>query len=143
MEFINLPAGPYMVFVKGPMHLATRYCYFGNKATEKCIFEDLVEVNNEYPVRQTGFIYLDPGNVTIDLSKKPLMVGDLPISGDSQNVQDGKANIFDYSFMLTCLGNGSRTDSCVTRADVDYSEQVNNIDLGLLRKTLTEIADEL
>ncbi len=143
IELENLPAGPYMVFVKGPMHLATRFCYFGNKASEHCIFEDLVRVNNEYPVREVGFIYLDPGEIIVDLSKKPLIVGDLPISGPSQNIQDGKVNIFDYSFMLSCLGNGSRSDSCLTRADVDYSGQVNNIDLGLLRKTLTEVADEL
>jgi|GEM_PF-6117678 len=143
MVFEDLVAGPYMIFIKGPMHLATKFCYLGESATNLCAFSDLVNANNLYPESVTDFIYLQPGGVTLDLSARPIVVGDLPISGETQDTQDGKINVFDYSFMLSCLGSNSRTEFCLTRADVDYSNQVNNIDLGLLRKALVEIIDEM
>lgn len=142
MIFENISAGPYIIFVKGSMHTATKFCYSGENAANPCTFADLVNANNDYPGVTAGFISLSPGDISLDLSAKPIVVGDLPISGEAQNAQDGKVNVFDYSFMLSCLGNNSRTESCLTRADVDYSSQVNNIDLGLLRKALVEIVDE-
>ncbi len=142
LVFEDILTGPYIVFVKGPMHLATKFCYHGESASNPCAFSDLINANNLYPEGIPDFILLHSGGVSLDLSAKPIIVGDLPISGEAQNTQDGKVNVFDYSYMLSCLGNNSRTESCLTRADVDYSGQVNNIDLGLLRKALVEAVDE-
>jgi|GEM_PF-5349586 len=143
----SINPGPYMVVLKGPMHLGTRYCYYGSKAGNSCTLADLVNASSNYDLvkaNQEMFVWLETGKAfNLDFSKHPVKVGDFPISAAGSNTQDGKADVKDYSFMLSCLGNKSRTDSCITRADVDYSGQVNNIDLGLLRKTLTEVADQI
>ncbi len=143
----TLTPGPYMIVVKGPMHLGTRYCYYGSKAKNSCSFVDLVNATstlNATTAAQEKFVWLESGQAyNLDFSLSPVKVGDLPISSSGSNTQDGKVDVKDYSFMLSCLGSKSRTASCVARADVDYSGQVNNIDLGLLRRTLTEVADQI
>lgn len=143
----NINPGPYMVVLKGPMHLGTRYCYFGSKAGNSCTLADLVNATSKFDsslAAEEMFVWLENGNVyNLDFSSSPVKVGDFPISSSGSNTQDGKADVKDYSFMLSCLGSKSRTTSCISRADVDFSGQVNNIDLGLLRKTLTEVADQI
>ncbi len=143
----SINPGPYMVVLKGPMHLGTRYCYFGSKAGNSCTLADLVNATANYDsvtANQEMFVWLETGKAfNLDFSKHPVKVGDFPISASGSNTQDGKADVKDYSFMLSCLGNKSRTAPCISRADVDFSGQVNNIDLGLLRKTLTEVADQI
>ncbi len=143
VTFDNLPEGPFMIYVKGPMHMATQYCYSGAGINNVCNYESLLAANNIYPTVTPHFIYLIHGANSLDLSARSVRVGDLPISGEAQNVQDGKVNVFDYSFMLSCLGNNSKTEFCLSRADVDFSGQVNNIDLGLLRKAFIETVDQI
>lgn len=143
VTFDNLPEGPFMIYVKGPMHMATQYCYSGAGINNVCNYESLLAANNMYPTVTPHFIYLTHGVNSLDLSARSVRVGDLPISGEAQNVQDGKVNVFDYSFMLSCLGNNSKTEFCLSRADVDFSGQVNNIDLGLLRKAFIETVDQI
>ncbi|HQM15741.1 MAG TPA: dockerin type I repeat-containing protein [Candidatus Woesebacteria bacterium] len=146
INYENLVESPYMIVLKGPMHLATRYCYYDQAVVNRCTFSDLVnagDITAEALAQETSFIWLGEGEYSYNLSGRPVAVGDLPIAGQENNAQDGKVNIADYSFMLSCIGQNSRTSACVTRADVDYSNQVNNIDLGLLRKTLKEVIDEL
>ena len=148
-QIINLGEivpGPHIVGLKGPMHLAWPICYFGNKSSDTCTFEQLVAQTTNYQKGRsvaTNFIVLEPGDNSLNLSSKPLPVGDLPISGANKNQQDGKVDVKDYSYMLSCIGEKSRTDSCLARADVDYTSQVNNIDLMLLRRTLSSVADQL
>ncbi|KUK79131.1 MAG: hypothetical protein XD95_0596 [Microgenomates bacterium 39_7] len=144
ISYSNLRPGPYIIGLKGPMHLAKPYCFIGGN-TQLCTFEQLIAETSKYQADlplNPQFIVLESGEETINLSKRPLPVGDLPISGARKNSQDGKVNVFDYSYMLSCIGEKSRTDVCISRADVDFSGQVNNIDLGLLRKTLSEVADQ-
>lgn len=146
ISFENIPEQPYQILIKGPRHLEVRYCYFGDKASNRCTFQDLVDATNNFSkesAAEAKFIWLEPGKINkLNLAAYPVPAGDLPISGDKRNIQDKKVNVKDYSFLLSCLGEKSRTETCLSRADLDYSGQVNNIDLGLLRKTLSEIADQ-
>lgn len=138
--------GPHIVGLKGPMHLAWPICYFGNKSSDICTFEQLVTQTTNYQKGRavaSNFIVLEAGNNSFNLSTKPLPVGDLPISGTNKNQQDGKVDVKDYSYMLSCIGEKSRTPACLSRADVDFSDQVNNIDLMLLRRTLSSVAERI
>ena len=58
------------------------------------------------------------------------------------NTQNGVVDVFDYSFLFNCLRNREE-GLCVSRADLNYSGFVDNIDLGLLRETLSKAVDEL
>jgi len=98
---------------------------------------------DEAEAAQEKFIWLTPGKYyQLNLSAAPVKAGDLPISGEQKNQQDGMANVIDYSFLLSCLGSSSRSEVCLGYADLDYSGQVNNIDLGLMRRTLKEVVDQ-
>ncbi len=137
----NINSGPYIIVLKGPKHLATRYCYYG-ETDKSCRFQDLVAASNRDQAEDSNFIWLEPGKVDLDLSAQPVLAGDLPVSGSNKNEQDGMVNVYDYSFLISCLGNNSRTDECIKKADLDFSGQVNNIDLMLLRRTLSQVSDQ-
>ncbi len=143
----TLQPGPYAVSVKGPKHRSTRFCYQGGQASRICSLSDfLAQANaltNQSDASDINFIWLaENTNNVLDLSAQPLQAGDLPISGNNVNTQDGVVDVFDYSFLFNCLQNRD-DEACVSRADLNYSGFVDNIDLGLLRETLSKAVDEL
>jgi len=148
MIFDNIPAGPYMVFIKGPMHLATRYCYLGTRALDHCTFDDLVTANINYhaapQILEPDMIYLQDGIFNLDLSARGVKAGDLSISGDNFDEQDGKVNVNDYSFLVSCLeGEHNQSTDCLSRTSLKLTDTITNVDLGLLRKTMLEVFDEM
>ncbi len=146
LTYKNLTPGPYFIILKGPKQLATRYCYYDTTATQSCLVSDLINMTLNFTKDQAmvkKFIYLEPGmNYRLDLSSPPMIAGDLPISGPNKNEQDGKVDTIDYSFILGCLKNQTEA-SCVQRGDINFTGEVNNIDLMLLRQALMQVADQL
>lgn len=144
LYYENFKTGPYSIIVKGPKHLATRYCYTGAKASNKCNGQDIINaVLDPEKAQADGFIYLEKGkSQAIFLNESPVYGGDLPISGPNKNAQSGSVDTKDYSFLLACLEH-SKDETCVERADINFSGFVNGIDLQLLKQPLMEAADEL
>lgn len=145
LVYQDLPSGPYMIMLKGPKHLDMRFCFTDDKADGNCTVKELIRASvgasgykSYAQAKQDKFIWLATGRShNLNLSKVPLLAGDLPISGQDKNTQDGAVNIYDYSFILSCLNN-RRDYACIQRADINFTGQVDNIDLRLMRRGFTE-----
>lgn len=113
----QVPGGSYTIFIKGPKHLAKKFCK--NEQEGRCGATDklsLVIGNNDY-----------------DFSKTRLEGGDLPNPNNAWK-QDGVVNSVDYE--LTKLRLFSDKDENLRVADINLDGIVNTTDLTLLRNTL-------
>lgn len=110
-------SGGYSIFIKGPKHLAKKFCTNGQ--TSRCSGQ--------------GGLTLVAGANTFDFSKMALEAGDLP-NPNSSGAQDGVCNSVDYSLAKNRLGSSSSTDLAI--ADVNLDGVVNTIDSTLIRNTL-------
>lgn len=110
------PDSGYTVFIKGPKHLARKFCV--NNQAERC--------------RGTGNITLATGNNNFDFSdvKVNLEAGDLPKDG----VQDGVVNSVDYSLWKARIGQS--LPEALAIADVNLDGVINVADWQLMRNTL-------
>lgn len=109
--------GDYTIFVKGPKHLAKKFCVDAQES--RC--------------RGAGDLTLVAGANTFDFSKMALEGGDLP-NPNSSGAQDGVCNSVDYSLAKNRLGSSSSADLAI--ADINLDGIVNAIDLTLIRNTL-------
>ncbi len=71
----------------------------------------------------------------IDLSAKPLEVGDLP-------TQDGIVNAADIDKVLSRMSASTTSTSDLNIADVNYDGTINAVDMGLILSTLSTKTDE-
>lgn len=113
----QVPEGNYTIFIKGPKHLAKKFCKDGQEG--RCGVSDrlsLVIGNNDY-----------------DFSKVRLEGGDLPNPNNAMK-QDGVVNSVDYELAKLRLGSSSEENLRV--ADINLDGIVNTTDLTLLRNTL-------
>lgn len=128
-EFEDFPAGEYQFLFKGPMHRQMKFCENNQSKGTLCSTADRIQIS--------------PGDdIEFDFRANPLQAGDLPISSQDDNVQDGVVNVQDYAFMVGCFSK-MRDEACVARADVNFDGVVNNLDWTLLVKTLQSAPDEV
>jgi len=123
----NLVNDSYKMFVKGPRHRRMEFCESPQPENKECSpFEAF---------------YLEAGtNYTFDFRDSPLEAGDLK-APETGGVQDGVVNRVDYGFIFGCQASrGSET--CLNIGDLDYSGVVDNVDLGLIVKTLSTASDD-
>jgi len=144
ITFSEIVSGPYNISIKGPRQLGTRYCYFGDKIGSTCNSQELIIATKTYTnlaeAETAKIIWLEPNHThTFDLTKAPVIAGDLPIDGEAQ---DGVVNILDYSALIGCLKT-SKSEACLLAADINYNGGVDNNDLKLLRNALSSRADQL
>lgn len=144
ITFAEIVSGPYNISIKGPKQLGTRYCYFGDKIGSTCNSQELIIATKTYTnlaeAETAKIIWLEPNHThTFDLTKAPVIAGDLPIDGEAQ---DGVVNILDYSALIGCLKT-SKSEACLLAADINYNGGVDNNDLKLLRNALSSRADQL
>lgn len=120
--------GKYNILVKGPKHQQIRFCKDGQAPEYRCQLTDGIDITKN-------------ATHTLDLTKRPLSCGDLPISGTNKDQQDGVVRVTDYSFMVGCLS--KRKDAaCVARADCNADGAVTNLDMDLLLETLSTAYDQ-
>lgn len=118
------PGTGYAVFIKGPMHLAKKFC--ANNQTRRCVGNGLL-----------AFVL---GENTFDFSRVVLEAGDLP-DPNNGNLQDGVANSVDYSLARNRWLSTASAD--LTIADVNYDGIVEITDSTLIRQTIeTRYEDE-
>lgn len=113
----QVPAGSYVLFIKGPKHLAKKLC----------------KNNQEGRCGATDKLSLVIGNNDYDFSKTRLEGGDLPNPNNAMK-QDGVVNSVDYELTKARLGSNSEENLRV--ADINLDGIVNTTDLTLLRNTL-------
>ncbi|MEA2056491.1 MAG: hypothetical protein U9O78_02110 [Patescibacteria group bacterium] len=128
-EFEGFTAGRYQVMIKGPIHRQIKFCQNDQPKGANCATADRISIA--------------PGDeVMLDFRNEPLQFGDLPISGDHQDQQNGVVNTLDYSFMVGCLSK-QRDPACLSRADANFDGVVNNRDWTLLVETLQTAPDQI
>ena len=143
----DLPSGPYAVSLKGPMHRANRFCYIDDAVNNSCTLQEFLSqsrnITTSAEASTAKFVWLVQGETTsLDFTEAPLQPGDLPISGEDHNLQNGYVDVADYSFLVACLEH-RQDEACVARADLNYTGAVDINDLFWMRKTLSSVADEL
>lgn len=108
----------YVIFVKGPKHLQTKYCALLNQ-TRPCTAGNTINLIN--------------GENTLDFTKYPLLAGDLP---HPTYGQDGVVNSLDATYLTsTCFADPEGTE-CLNRADLNLDGAINTLDMGLLNNTI-------
>jgi len=107
------PGGGYAVLIKGPVHLARKFC--SNKQKERC---QLGEEN----------ISLVPGDNNYDWTGLNLEPGDINL--------DGRVDSTDFSRIKSSLGNQSGKE------DINFNGIVNSQDIVLLLDTLNTKYEE-
>lgn len=137
LDLSSLAVGRYHLLIKGPKHHQFRFCQSGQTKLNICARADLAAQKTTTTIALTR-----PMNETVDLRGVELGFGDLAISGTNKNLVDGKVNVSDYSYLLSCLT--KRHDpTCVTKADGNFDGLVTNEDLDLLMKTLSWEGDQI
>jgi len=111
------PDSGYKIFIKGPKHLAKKFCQSGQ--TERCVGE--------------GNITLVVGENNMDFSGEILEAGDVPDPNDGGR-QNGVVNSVDYSLVQNRIGSSLPEDLVI--ADLNLDEIVNSVDVIMLRNTL-------
>ncbi len=112
---IIVPGDDYKILVKGPKHLARRFCI----ASPTGGF-------NYFCPAEAGKITLRQGLNTFDFSKVNLLAGDLPID----NVQDGVIDSSDLTIVRQYLG--SKLPDVIRVADVNFDGIVDTQDYILI-----------
>ncbi len=127
LETDELPGGKYQIFVKGPMHRRHAFCKDGQTHDEQCAYYE--------------FLNIEAGSeLQLDFTQTPMDAGDLRIPSDDDK-RNGRVDQSDYSFLYSCLS--TATDpACVSRADINHSGAVTNVDRELLIKTLSTNQDD-
>ncbi len=122
----NVPVGSgYRMSIKGPKHLAMRFCEDG----------------------QSAYCF-GPGNLTLntgennyfDFSYLPLLAGDVTGQG-SFGIQDGVVDMTDMILIKSGLETGA-SESIVDIADLNYDGGVSGADMQMFLKTLSERYDD-
>jgi hypothetical protein len=127
----NLSPGKYQFLIKGPLHQQMRICQQNQPKDYVCQPNEGIDIT---AAQLTS-------DFNLDAKSRPLMCGDLPISGSNKTSQDGKVNSQDYSFALGCLS--KRNDpACVAKADCDGDGVITNRDMNLLLNTLSVAYDQ-
>lgn len=115
----DVPAGSgYTVFIKGPKHLAKKFCT--DNQTARCN-------------TATGAITLANGANTFDFSKMALEPGDLP-DPNNDGEQDGVVNSVDVSLIVSRVTKNTAANIAV--ADVNFDGVLQWDDVTLVLNTL-------
>lgn len=110
---LAVPAGNnYRIIVKGPKHVAKRYCE--NNPTVSA-------VEGSYTCAGKSINLVD-GQNSLDFSALPLLAGDLP-------PQDKVLNAFDAARLIGCLG---KTEAECAGSDLNYDGTINATDNSIL-----------
>jgi len=118
----GVPAGDgYTIFIKGPKHLARKFCV--NDQKQRCFGE--------------GELSLQEGVNDFDFTGMPLLAGDIP---DEDGKQDGVVDVKDFSLLRRALT--SDDEELRERCDLDYNGTVSGRDVVLFLQTLAERYDE-
>jgi len=131
LDLENFPTGLYRVYLKGPMHRRQEFCSLNQADDDQCGITEFIAIT-------TGSDrFYDFTAVTLDAGDVPL-----PIDG-----QDGVINVKDFAFVKGCLnvqaGDEQRKAVCRARADFNYSGEVTNKDMRLLKDSLSSVADDI
>ena len=111
------PGEGYAVFIKGPKHLAKKFCT--NNQTRRCVTE--------------GSLALNSGKNEYDFTTLPLEAGDLP-NPNQGGKQDGVANSVDYSLARDRWLKNTAQNLAI--ADVNFDGVINSADTTLIRETI-------
>jgi len=124
----GVPAGKnYAIFIKGPKHLATKFCYLYQK--KHC--------------SGLGELSLAAGGNDFNLSNLPLLAGDIP---DKNGVQDEVVDAADFNRLKRALI--SLDPSLRKRANLNFNTNsigqdiVNGADIALFLETLSVRYDD-
>jgi hypothetical protein len=123
-------------------HRRVRYCQQDQQTIGQCAYDQWIQIP------------ADPDdNMVLNFIQAPLPAGDVLGIGevDGQPVAstetDNQINTFDYSYVLSCLGQDVEDDTvdpgCIYRADFNYDHKVNYVDLGLLQEAVDSIPDDV
>lgn len=112
------PGGGYTVKVRGPLHLARRFCK--NNQNDRC--------------SGSGVITLVPGENNFDFSGLALEPGDTP-SPENNMARDYFINTGDFSRVKMRLGEENPEE--IVLVDFDFNNIVNTRDIVLLLQTLS------
>lgn len=119
------PGSSYAIFIKGPKHLAKKFCV--NQPTKRCLSGD-------------GKIVLTTGVNTFDFSTLVLEAGDVP-DPNNNNKQDGVANSADWSLVKSLLAKTDRASLDI--ADLDLDGKIGSNDFEMVKSTIeTRYEDE-
>jgi hypothetical protein len=123
-EVITLPDtvstgyNAYYITIKGPKHLATRFCKSVNQARPCSIPQ----------TKMSGLCLGCDGEISeFDFTGYPLPGGDLP-------PQDGVVNALDAVTLINCLGESS--SNCIEKADLNLDGIVNTLDINIMNNAI-------
>ncbi len=123
----KFPTGLYRFYLKGPMHRQQEFCSLKQDEGGQCGLTDFIAV-----VAGSDEVY--------DFTAVELDPGDIPLPNIGQ---DGKIDVRDFSFVASCLmldaqdsNYEKKKENCEARADLNFSGEVTNKDLSLLKQSL-------
>ena len=117
-----VPGGNYAIIVKGPKHLARKFC-----------------VNNpEARCSAGGQLTLRQGTNSFDFSNLPLLAGDIP---NANGQQDGVVDSQDFSLLIASLQANAAAD-LRHRADLNFDGINNGADIQLFLNTMSKKYDD-
>ncbi len=108
IETTEIPEGFYLISVKGPNHLARRYCYHDQ---------------DRYCQLGNNNILITRGDNDIDFTGWPVEPGDIN--------QDGVVDVLDFSILKQSLG-----EKGYHKADINFNGVVNTQDISIFLRTL-------
>lgn len=111
------PGSGYAIFVKGPRHLAKKFCENNQAKDKRC--------------GETGAITLTTGMNPFNWTQIFMEGGDLPLANGGQN---GVVNSADWNFIVSHFDSSAVADLAI--ADINLDGVVNVGDRLLLRNTL-------
>jgi len=121
------PGSGYSIIIKGPKHLATRFCQ--NEQEDRCLGE--------------GSIALVAGENTFDFTGMPLLAGDIP---DDNNLQNGIVDIDDFGRLKRAIV--ATDEDLRNRCNLDFDKDsdgkdvISGRDITLYLNTLSQRYDE-
>jgi len=121
------PGSGYSIIIKGPKHLATRFCQ--NEQESRCLGE--------------GNITLAAGENTFDFTGIPLLAGDIP---DDNNLQNGIVDMRDFGRLKGAIV--ATDEDLRSRCNLDFDKDdegkdiISGRDITLYLDTLSQRYDE-